>query len=198
MGWKPLPWLGSSPANCTHQSSFPAAGTPPIRSNGAKLRTAEPRAGGTREKPGGLAMVGVFSCKSKAGSSDPTTAPYELRTRTIWVRATPHRCAARSSSKNLRNHEGRATGLCGAPTPRAKKLLSNTVLSSAQLPQRRKGFKCLNCVFKNVHCFLPLTIVGSYKGLIVTHWGAKCINHTSPHTSKESNHKQKHVPFYNW
>lgn len=42
------------------------------------------------------------------------------------------------------------------PRPRN---LSNTVISSAQLLQRRKGFKCLNCVFKNAlfpssdHCW---------------------------------------------
>lgn len=97
MGWKPSPWLGNIPANCKHnKSSFPTAGTLCTRRNGAKLRMAEPRDGGTREKPSGLAMVGAFSCTSKAELPDPSTALHKLQTHAIWVRAIPHCCASHS------------------------------------------------------------------------------------------------------
>lgn len=195
--WKPLPWLGNIAANCKHnKSSFPTVGTLRIRSNGAKLRMAEPRGGGTREKPSGLAMVGVFS-KSKAESPDSSTAPRKLQTRMIWVRAIPHCCASCSTSINLWNHKGRAKGLCGGPIPEAKKLSSNTVISSAQLLQKEKGLNAsIVCLKMCIVSFLwPL--LESYKGSIVTRWRVKCINPTSPHISKESDHKQKHAPFYN-
>lgn len=76
--------LGILPATCEHESSFPATGTLHIRSDGAKLPTAEPRDSATKEKPGGLAVVGVSCCSSKAELPEPCTAVHELRTHVVW------------------------------------------------------------------------------------------------------------------
>lgn len=76
--------LGILPATCEHESSFPATGTLHIRSDGAKLPMAEPRDSATKEKPGGLAVVGVSCCSSKAELPEPCTAVHELRTHVVW------------------------------------------------------------------------------------------------------------------
>lgn len=138
-----------------------------------------------------------FLVRAKQNCQTPVL-PYELQTHMIWVRAIPHCCASRSASKNLwkiMKAELKVCALLWYPRPRNSCPIP--LLAAHSYRREEKGLNAsIVCLKMRIVSFLwPL--LESYKGSIVTHWRVKCINHTSPHVSKASNHKQKHVPFYN-